>query len=165
MATDQLQQLRDIHLPPAPGWWPPAPGWWLLGMVLLAAFGWSVWWLWQRRRRGRPFRQARRLYDDAYRRYCAGELSAREYLDASNELLKRILIHGVGERAARRATGRPWLELLDRHLGAAEFSRGPGRLLGDARFHPRLDGDPAEVHPLVQRLLARLSPSAAERAS
>jgi len=29
--------LRDIHQPPAPGWWPPAPGWWLLAALVLLA--------------------------------------------------------------------------------------------------------------------------------
>lgn len=32
-----LDQLRDMHTPPPPGWWPPAPGWWILAALLLAA--------------------------------------------------------------------------------------------------------------------------------
>jgi hypothetical protein len=35
--------LRDIHLPPGPGWWPPAPGWWVLAalaiLLLIVAAG------------------------------------------------------------------------------------------------------------------------------
>ncbi len=31
--TPQVPELRDIHLPPAPGWWPPAPGWWGLAVL------------------------------------------------------------------------------------------------------------------------------------
>ena len=37
--VNPLDQLRDIHLPEAIGWWPLAPGWWILiigGCVLLA---------------------------------------------------------------------------------------------------------------------------------
>ncbi|RLB67278.1 MAG: DUF4381 domain-containing protein, partial [Deltaproteobacteria bacterium] len=30
-----LAALKDIHLPPAPGWWPPAPGWWFVTFVVL----------------------------------------------------------------------------------------------------------------------------------
>ncbi|MGA0587049.1 DUF4381 family protein [Dyella sp. KRB-257] len=33
--------LRDIHLPPAPGWWPPAPGWWVLAALLVLAL-WTI---------------------------------------------------------------------------------------------------------------------------
>ncbi|MDE1886202.1 MAG: DUF4381 family protein, partial [Xanthomonadaceae bacterium] len=27
--------LRDIHLPPPPGWWPPAPGWWIVAVIAM----------------------------------------------------------------------------------------------------------------------------------
>jgi hypothetical protein len=38
--------LRDIHLPPAPGWWPPAPGWWVLAglLVLVISLLAHRWW-------------------------------------------------------------------------------------------------------------------------
>ena len=32
---DPLSALRDIHLPPEPGFWPPAPGWWILALILV----------------------------------------------------------------------------------------------------------------------------------
>ncbi|HEX7036920.1 MAG TPA: DUF4381 family protein [Pseudomonadales bacterium] len=163
MAADQLQQLRDIHLPPAPGWWPPAPGWWLLAVLVLAALVWLGWRLSAAERRRRPIRRARRLYDDLYRRYRQGELGAREYLNECNALIKRALIHGLGEQEARRATGQAWLSLLDRHLGEPAFTSGPGRLLGDARFRARFTADADAVHPLVERLLHRLTPSGARR--
>lgn len=160
-AADPLQQLRDIHVPDAPGWWPPAPGWWIVALLAAAGLLWLIWLSRAAARRRRPIRRARRLYTDVYRRYQRGELSEREYLDASNELLKRVLIHGLGEREARRATGQVWLELLDRHAQEPVFTRGPGRLLGNARFQPALDTDAAAVHPLVEKLLERLAPGSA----
>src|SRR5690606_15972259 len=44
-AAMTLDQLRDMHLPPPPGWWPPAPGWWLTGglLLLLVALGVAAW--------------------------------------------------------------------------------------------------------------------------
>ena len=157
MAADPLQQLRDIHVPEAPGWWPPAPGWWLLALLVAAACAWLIWRARQAQLRRRPIVAARQLYADVYRRFQRGELGAREYLDQSNELVKRVLIHGLGEREARRASGQAWLELLDRHLAEPAFTRGAGRLLGDARFQPRLEADAAAVHPLLERLLGRLA--------
>lgn len=41
--------LRDIHLPPAPGWWPPAPGWWVLAALLVLAL-WAIARRWRRAR-------------------------------------------------------------------------------------------------------------------
>ncbi|MEQ8861069.1 MAG: DUF4381 family protein [Pseudomonadales bacterium] len=157
MAASELQQLRDIHLPEPPGPWPPAPGWWLLAALLLAALGRLAWRLYARHRRGRPLRYARTLYADIHRRYQAGAIDAREYLDETNELLKRVLIHGLGERQARRATGTRWLQLLDQHLEVPAFSRGPGQALGNGRFQPVASADPEQVHPVVERLLSRLA--------
>jgi len=156
MASDELQKLRDIHLPDVPGWWPPAPGWWLLAVLLLAAVVWLGWQARRRYRRRLPLQHGRRLYAHIHARYRAGELSGPAYLNASNELLKRVLIHGLGNDAARRASGEPWLRLLDGYLGEPAFTRGPGRALGDDRFRPDGAADPDAVHPLVERLLAQL---------
>ena len=57
-AQNPLAALKDIHLPPAPGWWPPAPGWWLVTLLLLAliCFGLIKWQ--RRQRRLRPIKLA-----------------------------------------------------------------------------------------------------------
>lgn len=169
MAAEQLQQLRDIHLPDPPGWWPPAPGWWLVALLVAAAMAWLAWRACANYRRRRPLRQAQRLYGDLYRRYRRGELSPQAYLQETNELIKRVLIHGLGEHRARRASGEAWLALLDAHLQTAEFTSGPGRALGNSRFRPEsaatlpaADEDRMnEVHRLVERLLYHLAPDSA----
>jgi hypothetical protein len=129
-----------------------------VALLALAAAAWLIWRSYVLQRRRRPLRHARRLYAEIYQRYQRGEIGTREYLQQSNELIKRVLIHGLGEHQARRATGRAWLELLDRHVEEPAFSRGPGQLLGDVRFRPQLDADAAALHPLLERLLARLTP-------
>jgi hypothetical protein len=158
MAADLLQQLRDIHLPDPPGLWPPAPGWWLVALLMLGLLIWLAALGLAAERGRRPIRRARRLYDGVYRRYQSGDLTIREYLDQSNELLKRLLIHGLGDDAARRATGPAWLALLDRHMDEPAFSDGPGAALGDVRFRPAVEADASAVHQVVSRLLARIRP-------
>jgi hypothetical protein len=158
VAADLLTQLRDIHMPEPPGWWPPAPGWWLLALLLLGALAWLTFQTAAAVRRRRPIRRARRLYADIYQRHQCGELSARDYLNESNELIKRLLIHGLGDAAARRANGSAWLELLDAHAGEPAFTLGPGAALGDARFRPEPTVDTGPVHDAISRLLARIRP-------
>lgn len=165
MEAAGLEQLRDIHLPAAPSWWPPAPGWWLVAVLALATLAWVAWALRRRWRRGLPLRYARQLYQAVRDDYGAGRIGPQQYLNTTNEVLKRLLIHDFGERAARRASGRRWLELLDAHLAAGAtaggFVDGPGRMLGDARFRP--DGleefDAGAFHDLVERLLGELAAS------
>jgi ABC-type transport system involved in cytochrome c biogenesis permease subunit len=158
MQPDLLQQLKNIHEPAAPGWWPPAPGWWIVAslvLVLLALLARTAWLAWQRRR---PIRRARSLHAVLARRRQAGELAARDYADACNELLKRLFIHGLGIDAARRVSDERWLALLDAALGESAFTEGPGRALGEARFAPAPAIDAAALETLVTRLLAGMSP-------
>jgi len=163
MRPDLLQQLRDIHAPPAPDWWPPAPGWWLVAALVLAALGLLIQHArdaWQRRQ---PIRRARVLHAELVRRHAAGALDDRAYVDACNELLKRLFVHGLQVDAARPVADDRWLALLDAALGEPAFTQGPGRSLGEARFAPAADPDVPALAALVTRLLARISPRVRER--
>jgi hypothetical protein len=142
--------LRDIHQPPAPGWWPPAPGWWLLAAALLAVMLVLGAWWWRRRRRRRAIEA---LFDDAI----AAAASPAAEVAAMSELLRRAARRRHPQ--AETLHGEAWLALLDREPAArgrgqapAEaFSAGPGRLLLDGGY--RRDTDPQAVAAL--RELAR----------
>jgi len=165
MQPDLLQQLRDLQLPASPAWWPPAPGWWLVAAMVLA-LGWlGVRTALRAYRRRRPIRRARQLHAELWGRYRTGELDDRGYVDGCNELLKRLMIHGLGIDAARRASDEPWLQLLDRALGEPAFTAGPGRMLGESRFTPAPVIDAEALEALVSRLLAQISPGLGARLS
>lgn len=120
--------LRDVHLPPAPGWWPPAAGWWWLAgllLVSLAMLGWG----WRRRRLRRRAWQAR--FDAELGP--AGDVPAR--LAAASSLLRRAA-RRVDPRADR-LQGEDWLRFLDGRRGR-DFSQGAGRLLLDGGFRPQV---------------------------
>jgi hypothetical protein len=144
-------ELRDIHLPPAPGWWPPAPGWWLLALVVLALLALLLVYLyrsWQRRR---------------HRRAVLAELdrciaTARGDPAALATALSRFL-----RRMARRSSpaavalsGDAWLQHLDRGTGSDEFTAGVGRVLVDAPFRPAAQYDAAALSALVRRWTRRV---------
>ncbi|MCZ6620217.1 MAG: DUF4381 domain-containing protein [Gammaproteobacteria bacterium] len=158
MEADPLAQLRDIHLPLDPSWWPPAPGWWLLvfGSMALVWFtvrytrGWIV--------RRRPLKRARRLYDDLYDKLRNNALSEEVFVHESNEILKRLLIHGLRVDAAPAANDRRWLALLDAQYGGNEFSRGAGQALGNDRFRPQPRADIEQLHPLLERFFRQVKP-------
>lgn len=126
-------QLRDVHLPPSPGWWPPAPGWWLVAALVLAVIAIPCALAWRRRRRRRRWLQ---LFD-------------RELATATGDGARLAAMSALLRRAARRVDpradllqGDAWLQLLDgrkRH----DFSEGIGRVLLDGGFQPQ---------PEVQRM-------------
>lgn len=138
--AEQVLQLRDIHLPPAPPWWPPAPGWWLLAGLTLALLVLCGWWLaraWRQHRRRRSLQamlneiEAELIQDPAPQRLAG--LSA---------LLKRLALRRHPRHDVASLSGVAWLAFLDRTGGEGAFATGPGQVLADGIYHPRLDQQP-----------------------
>lgn len=128
-------QLRDIILPPDPGFWPPAPGWWLL------ALGAVVGLVWLTRRCIRVLqrrRRARRLLAelDEVLAECNGP---QQRLAALSSLLRRW--SKLYSQTDASQTGEAWLTALDRGFPDAPFSRDAGSLL---LIGPYLPQPPAE---------------------
>ena len=158
MQPDLLQQLRDIHLPADPTWWPPAPGWWLLALILIGLLVWAGFKVREAIRRRRPLKLARSYYEQIYAAFTRGEIDGPAYLQQTNELLKRLYIHGVGDDDARSANDERWLSYLDERAGSSQFSEGPGAQLGNQRFRPAPEADPDLLHPLVSELFRSARP-------
>lgn len=149
-AAPQLN-LRDIHLPPEPEWWPPAPGWWVLAVLLLIALVLFARW-WQRRWRRQARRAALRAQFD--RAAVIDDPSAR--VAAISELLRRAArVHAAH---SAQLQGADWLRFLDGGNVEAEFSNGPGRILVDGPYRPRLEVQQADalVLPARRRFLQLL---------
>jgi len=157
---DPLQQLRDIHLPDDPSWWPPAPGWWLLALLVLAALAGGLWWLLRAWRQRRPRRLARQLLEELKRRHGQGELSDAAYVHEVNDVLKRLLVRGLRRPGVAALQGEGWLRRLDAEARSREFTAGPGRVLGEARFRPVFDVDAEALARTVGRLCRRVRPRA-----
>jgi len=156
MQADPLQQLRDIHLPPEPSWWPPAPGWWLLVLALLTLAAVLTTKIRQRVKRQAPKRYASQLYQQLYQHYLAGELTDTQYLNQTNEILKRLVIHTQGEAAAISASDQAWLGVLDQIAGTAQFSQGPGQVLGNQRFAAQPSLESVDFDQLIRRFIQGL---------
>ncbi len=143
MENDPLQQLRDIHLPPDPGWWPPSFGWWVLALAAATLLAWGVWSAIRYYQARRPLRLARSHLAGLQSAYSAGEMSALEFVHACNELLKRLLVRAMDRGEYAVMTGTDWLAALDELGGNRFFSEGHGQVLGNERFQiaPLIDAD------------------------
>lgn len=157
---DALKQLRDLHLPEPPGLWPPAPGWSMLGVVVAAAAIALAIRIYRTRRRGRPLRLAVRALDRLLADNRDQQLSARDFADAVNELLKRALIYGARRADAAPLTGPAWLAYLDDIVSNDVFSLGAGAALGHRRFAPEFEPDPEALHAAARNVLRAVAKQA-----
>ncbi len=140
MNAAQPLPLKDIHLPPSPPWWPPAPGWWVLAGVVFVLALWAGG-RWLRHRRRLKWRRAVLAELEALRReYVPGDGAA--YAENVSALLRRVALARYRRDEVAALSGDAWLAFLDRHGGGDAFRRGPGRVLGDALYRPRLEVDP-----------------------
>ncbi|MAR92240.1 MAG: DUF4381 domain-containing protein [Pseudomonadota bacterium] len=147
-AADPLQQLRDIHLPAAVGWWPPAPGWWLLALLLLTALIAALAYVRRRHRRLAYRREALSRLVSIRARYEAHR-EPRQLLSELSSLLKRTAITRYGRDEVAGLAGEQWLQFLDRTGRTREFSQGPGQALGQ-RFAPEPRVDSADLFNLIE---------------
>ncbi|MBE0621055.1 MAG: DUF4381 domain-containing protein [Burkholderiales bacterium] len=153
--TQQVLQLRDIHLPAAPAFWPPAPGWWLLAALLLALLAWlTVFAL----RRYRIRRQRQRVL--AALANLEHQLASERTPDALahiSVLLRRLALMRFPRRQVAALTGSAWLRFLDESGGNGRFSEGPGRVLATAPYQRSLppDLEPASLVALLREWVAR----------
>ncbi len=153
MPVDPLAELRDIHLPVAPGWWPPAPGWWVLAVLAIAALVVAALLLrvWMRRRR--PRRAAlRELTRMAKTLQGGGSLDYQ----AVSVLVRRAALASYPRREVAGLAGNAaWLGFLDRTGATQEFSRGLGRVLAEAPYAPAATAEHGAVIELVRRWVRR----------
>jgi len=135
-SQNPLAELKDIHLPPAPGWWPPAPGWWLVSFLILTLVGFGLYKLWQRQLRLRPVKLALielaqldlKTTDSTQQGLVLQELSA---------LIRRFCIIFFPQQKIAGICGQAWLDFLKQEC-KGEIS-GLGRELNDNDLRPLLE--------------------------
>ncbi len=123
----QALNLRDIHLPGAPGLWPLAPGWWLLAGVSLALLAWAGFVGWRHYR----LRRAHKLVLDELDCIMADLVQQRSPALLANlsTLLRRLALLRFSRERVAGLTGDAWLHFLDASGQTTGFCSGPGRML------------------------------------
>jgi hypothetical protein len=155
----QSLPLRDIHLPPAPGWWPPAPGWWLLAGLLAVLLLVSLL-LWRRQRRLRYRRQALHQLIRLEQRH---ELTGHLLLAELSMLLRRAALSAFPDENCAGLRDEAWLQFLDRSLPDQQFLTGAGRCLASGPYQYTVEIDREALLSLCRRWLRRLPPTPRRR--
>jgi len=116
---DPLAGLKDIHLPPQPGWWPPAFGWWLVAILLLAIIIFLLQ-KWRRRQaRLRPIKLA--LKELKTLDFTVTDASQRQLLlQQISALIRRFSLAFFPEKEIAVLCGQPWLDFLCENSGTVD---------------------------------------------
>ena len=138
-SSNPLDQLRDIHLPEAIGFWPPAPGWWLLALLTIIAVTLLSQRIIRHKRRQRYRKQALQQLT----RLQHYKQQPVEYLQKINTLIKQTAItaqsrlsHG---ESVSHLSGRRWLQYLDKSSNNNDFTEGLGKLLAEGPYRSNID--------------------------
>jgi Domain of unknown function (DUF4381) len=131
MATaNPLDQLKDIHLPEAVGFWPPALGWWLLAalLIVLLITGFLFYKHWQKSAyRRRAVQQINHLFND-------NNQASHETAAQLNQLLKAVAQQTYSTAQVSRLSTKQWLTFLDNSANMQVFNQGAGQILATAPY-------------------------------
>ncbi len=116
---DPLAGLKDIHLPPQPGWWPPAWGWWLVAILLLTIIIFLLQ-KWRRRQtRLRPIKLA--LKELKTLDFSVTDPSQRQFLlQQVSALIRRFSLAFFQRKEIADLCGQPWLDFLCKNSGTVD---------------------------------------------
>ena len=158
-----LLELKDLAPPAEPGWWLLAPGYLVLLMLLigLATILW-LWWL--RRKAARLFVLANLELQRIRSTHVTGGDSRRLSL-ALSRWLKQVALLAFPERGLEALTGSDWLSFLDQTIGDTSFTRGAGKVFGDAIYRRQAGIDAERLLVLCEQWLSAVKPRLIERGS
>jgi len=130
---NELEKLRDIHLPSEVNWWPLAIGWWILLAVILVTLVLLMRYLKQRRQR----QQRLKLLSDALDNLANNtQLDQQQWLAELSTLLRRMVIRLHGRQTTAGLVGEEWLVYLDQSGGTDQFTQGVGKVLASSPYQP-----------------------------
>ncbi|MEA3240514.1 MAG: DUF4381 domain-containing protein [Pseudomonadota bacterium] len=144
-----LAALKDIHLPPVPGWFPPASGWWILGFSLLVLFSYTFYKWRQRRLSRRPVTLALRELSRLELKSNDPEIQ-RQTLQEISSLLRRFCLVFFSRRQVAGLCGQPWLDFLKERAGEK------GLKITDAELYPLLEEAYAPVAAADLEVLGKI---------
>ncbi|RUR09548.1 DUF4381 domain-containing protein [Legionella septentrionalis] len=116
----ELAHLRDIHIPPAIGWWPLAPGWYVILCLLAVALFALAFFLYRHYKRGRAKRHALRILK-TYRLEYAQQGNAQITCARISELLKRVALVYFPREQVASLQGEDWINFLDKTGRGIDF--------------------------------------------
>ena len=155
MQMPDLQQpalpLRDIKLPPEPGFWPLAPGWWILAVVALLLLIWiglKAYQRQQRKKRWLAIEQQLSVLEFEFQT----QQNKQQLLQQLSAFLRRFVRHHLHDEQALSASGQDWIAYLNQWLPGEPFTPF-SEALTTGLYQPTCDYDEATLLMLTRQLI------------
>ncbi|MBL4584922.1 MAG: DUF4381 domain-containing protein [Pseudomonadales bacterium] len=155
-AADPLSQLKDIHLPDAPGLWPLAPGWWVLAIVVIAVVAAAVFFA-LRYWRNNQYRKAAALEADALlQAYSQNpEQASSRHIEQAMALLKRVARHRYPNESISTLNGAQCLMTLNQHCKNPVFTEAICQQIEQSLYAPQPTVEIHSFHPMMKTWIKR----------
>ena len=124
-SANPLLALRDIHVPPPPGFWPPAPGWIASACIVIAVAAVAVIVACRSWRAGQPRREALAALRALRALYRDGATDTEIALELS-VLVRRVALARAPREEVAGLTGDRWIEWIESTLPRSGESFGTG---------------------------------------
>lgn len=146
--------IRDIHLPPIPGWWPVAPAWWLALFILLTIIFVGIW-LFKKIKHKSTQQLAMKKFLVIKSRY-ANDQNKTVLLQQISVLLRRICMSYSSRQTIAGLIGKQWIA----HINSATNTSCPvlinKQLFIDGPYQKHIDYDANELLLFIQTWIQSL---------
>jgi len=113
--------LRDIKLPPEPGFWPLAPGWWVVIGVALVLICWLLWKYLRYRRRQKRWQAIQQQLAQIQFDYSQHQQD-QQLLAELSVFLRRFVKFQLADPKATTLQGDAWLAYLNQLQPSGSFA-------------------------------------------
>lgn len=149
MATNLLDNLKDIHQPAKVSIFPLAPSWYLLLALLVILASIIIWLKLHKKKKAQQIKQIYSILG-TLEQNCT---SNKELLADISILLKRVAMWRFPDRQVQLKFGNEWLVFLDQTGKTTEFSSGIGKCLANSYQFNANNNDYQALFNLIKKWL------------
>ena len=155
-SSDPLSQLKDIHLPGAPGLWPIAPGWWILLILLITVITVTIYltirYLRKNRYRKMATLQAENIINQFHLNQQVSDKTSSDklYIEQAISLLKQVSLHRYPNDQIATLSANQCLHQLNQYCKKPVFPGEICRQLEHSLYTPQPTLDIPFFHQMMK---------------
>lgn len=147
-----LQQLKDIHLPPAIRMWPITSGWIMLFILALGLILFFIYYGYQKRKQRQTIRYISQQLNQIKQLMQHNPQNINIAAEIST-LIRRTALYYFNRDAIAGLSGQHWLQFLNDSGQTTEFTTEAGLLLIDAPYRKQPSSDITALFVLTEKWL------------